>query len=110
MGICRRLQRVMILFTTYAKFELMMDFMEQARIALGYPIRGVNTTTISQDIGEECVNPCTVLGDKPSNEIVLAIILSLFRVKDHVKEVLMNSNPGTGGGSRDAPMEKLEEF
>ena len=65
-----------------------MDFMEQARIALGYPIRGVNTTTISQDIGEECVNPCTVLGDKPSNEIVLAIILSLFRVKDHVKEVL----------------------
>lgn len=90
----------------YTKFELMMDFME-AGIALGYPIRGVNITTISQGIGEELI---PVLGDKPSNEIVLAIILSLFRVKDHVKEVLKNSNPGTGGGSPDAPMEKLEEF
>ena len=31
----------------YTKFELMMDFME-AGIALGYQIRGVNITTISQ--------------------------------------------------------------
>ena len=77
----------------YPKMTYLMDLMESGIGMGGGPIRGVNFTTRCRAIRKDMVG---VLGGKPSEDVMFATVLALYRVKKHVALLIDQSDPLTG--------------
>ena len=92
----------------FERMEIMMLFME-AGIAGpgGGPVYGRNFSASVDFIRNQLT---TVLNGTPSQAIVGAVVLGLFKVKPHVEKLMKDDDPQTGGGSPDPPAARVEEF
>ena len=78
---------------SYTKMKHLMDLMEASIGLGGGPVRGINFTSRCREIALQLREH---LAGKPSEDIMFATVLALYRVKSHVEKLLRLDDPLTG--------------
>ena len=78
---------------TYTKLKHVINLMEAGIGLGGGPVHGINFTQRCRQISKELE---TCLGGKPSEDIMFASVLALYRIKKHVVKIINDADPQTG--------------
>lgn len=77
----------------YEKLAYIMDVMEAGVGLGGGPVKGVNFTARCRDI---CAQVTELLEGRPSENVMFATVLALYRVKPQVIKIIEEADPHTG--------------